>query len=156
MRNYFAGLTIAAVLGGPQASAEEGTMQQTAEPAANEPYEPSLGDIMAQQQRRHIKLWFAGRARNWPLADYEVDRMKGGFEDVSRLLGGDTVEKAVGGAIAALDKAVEAKDRSAFTRAFDELTAGCNGCHQTLDHAYIRIQRPSVFPYSNQAVAPEK
>ena len=43
-----------------------------------------------------------------------------------------------------------------FTRAFDELTAGCNGCHQTLDHAYIRIQRPARFPYSDQAVAPEK
>jgi hypothetical protein len=156
MRNYFAGLIIVAVLGGPQASAEEGAAQQTTELAANEPYEPSLGDMMARQQMRHIKLWFAARARNWPLADYEVDRLKGGFEDVSRLLGGDTVEKAVGGAIAALEKAVEAKDRSAFTRAFDELTAGCNGCHQTLDHVYIRIQRPARYPYSDQAVAPEK
>jgi hypothetical protein len=156
MRNYFAGLILAAVLAGPQANAEESAAQQATEPAANEGYEPSLGDIMARQQMRHIKLWFAGRARNWPLADYEVDRLKGGFEDVSRLLGGDTVEKAVGGAIGALEKAVEAKDRSAFARAFDELTAGCNGCHQTLDHAYIRIQRPVRFPYGDQAVAPEK
>ena len=156
MRNYFAALIIVAALGGPQASAEESAAQQTTEPAANEAYEPSLGDIMARQQMRHIKLWFAGRVRNWPLADYEVDRLKGGFEDVSRLLGGDTVDKAVGGAIGALEKAVEAKDRSAFARAFDELTAGCNGCHQTLDHAYIRIQRPARFPYSDQAVAPEK
>ncbi len=156
MRDCFVGLIIVAVLAGPQASAEEGAAQPPTSSAVSEPYEPSLGDIMAKQQMRHIKLWFAGRARNWALADYEVDRLKGGFDEVSRLLGGDTVEKAVGGAIAALEKAVEAKDRSAFTRAFDELTAGCNGCHQTLDHAYIRIQRPSLFPYSDQAVAPEK
>lgn len=156
MRNYFAGLIIMALLAGPQASAEEGAAQPATPSAANESYEPSLGDFMVLQQMRHIKLWFAGHARNWPLADYEVDRLKGGFEDVSRLLGGDTVDKAVGGAIAALEKAVEAKDLPAFTRAYDQLSAGCNNCHQTLDHAYIRIQRPSVFPYSDQAVAPEK
>ena len=156
MRNGFAGLIIVTLLVGLSANAEEGPTQPAAPSAANEPYEPSLGDFMVSQQMRHIKLWFAGRARNWPLADYEVDRLKGGFDEVSRVLGGDTVEKAVGGAIAALEKAVEAKDRSAFTRAFDELTAGCNGCHQTLDHAYIRIRRPSLFPYSDQTVAPEK
>ena len=156
MRNCFVGLIVVALLAGPQASAEEEATQPATPSAASEPYEPSLGDFMVSQQMRHIKLWFAGHARNWPLADYEVDRLKGGFDEVSRLLGGDTVEKAVGGAIAALEKAVEAKDRSAFTRAFDELTAGCNGCHQTLDHAYIRIRRPSRFPYSDQAVAPEK
>jgi hypothetical protein len=156
MRHGVVGLIVVVLLAGLPASAEEGATQPATPSAANEPYEPSLGDFMALQQMRHIKLWFAGRAHNWPLADYEVDRLKGGFDEVSRLLGGDTVEKAVSGAIAALEKAVEAKDRSAFTRAFDELTAGCNGCHQTLDHAYIRIRRPSLFPYSDQAVAPKK
>ena len=156
MRSWLVGLTIVALLAGPQASAEEGEAQLAMPPAGNEPHEPSLGDFMLLQQMRHVKLWFAGRARNWLLADYEVDRLKGGFDDVSRLLGGDTVEKAVGGAISALEKAVEAKDRSAFKRAFDELTAGCNGCHQTLDHAYIKVRRPTLFPYSDQSVAPEK
>jgi hypothetical protein len=155
MRRYFAGLVVTALLAVPQAKAEEGSTEQAA-PAASEPYQPNLSDIMARQQMRHIKLWFAGRARNWPLVDYEVDRLKGGFEDVERLLGGDTVEKAVGGAIATLEKAIEAKDRHAFTRAFDELTAGCNGCHQTLDHAYIKIQRPSWYPYTDQSFLPEK
>ena len=59
------------------------------------------------------------------------------------MLGGDTVEKVVGARIAALEKAVEAKDRAAFATAFDKLTAGCNSCHQALDHAFIVIQRPT-------------
>ena len=47
-----------------------------------EPYQPGLGEIMALQQMRHIKLWYAGRAGNWPLADYEIGELNEGFEDV--------------------------------------------------------------------------
>ena len=111
---------------------------------------------MALQQMRHIKLWFAGRAGNWPLADYEIDELKEGFDEVNKQLGGDTVEKAVGARISALEKAVEAKDRAAFMSAFDKLTAGCNGCHHMLDRAFIAIQRPSLLPYSNQSFAARK
>jgi hypothetical protein len=124
--------------------------------AENAPASPGLGEMMALQQMRHLKLWFAGRARNWPLADYQVDELKEGFEDVTKLLGGDTVEKAVGEQIAAVEKAIDAKDRRAFTAAFDKLTAGCNGCHKSLNHGYIVIQRPAAMPYSNQSFAPAR
>lgn len=142
-------LTAALLLGLPKAGAQDASTQP-------EPYEPNIGDIMAQQQERHIKLWFAGRGGNWPLVDYEIDKLKGGFDDVNKQIGGDTVEKAVGEAMAALEKASEANDREAFTRAFDRLTAGCNSCHRTLDHAFIAIQRPASLPYSNQSFAPQK
>ena len=133
--------------------AQEESSQQA---AAAEPYEPSIGDVMALQQVRHLKLWFAGRAANWPLADFEIEKLKDGFDDVDKQIGGDTVQKAVGAPIAALEKAIEAKDRDSFARAFDQLTAGCNTCHHTLDHAFIVIQRPSVSPYGNQSFAPQK
>jgi hypothetical protein len=148
MSSKFAALTILILLAIPPAHAEDA--------AAAEPYEPSIGDIMAQQQERHIKLWFAGQGGNWPLADYEIGKLKDGFEDVNRQIGGDTIEKAVGGPVAALEKAIESKDRGSFTRAFDQLTAGCNSCHRTLDHAFIAIQRPNSQPYSNQSFAPQK
>ena len=41
---------------------------------------------------------------------------------MNKLLGGDTVEKAVGAQIKALQKAVDDKDRAAFTAAFDAKT----------------------------------
>jgi len=148
MSSKFAALTILMLLAIPAAHAEDA--------AAGEPYEPNIGDIMAQQQERHIKLWFAGQGGNWPLADYEIGKLKDGFEDVNRQIGGDTVEKAVGGPVAALEKAIESKDRGSFTRAFDQLTAGCNSCHRMLDHAFIAIQRPNSQPYSNQSFAPQK
>jgi hypothetical protein len=122
----------------------------------NEPYAPRIGEIMALQQIRHIKLWFAGRSGNWPLADYEIDALKQGFEDVNKQIGGDTVEQTVGSAVAALEKAVDAKDGSAFTDAFDRLSAGCNSCHHALDHAFIVIQRPAILPFTDQSVAVPK
>jgi hypothetical protein len=148
MNAKFAAVVIAILLTIPPAHAQDAT--------ASEPYEPGIGDIMAQQQERHIKLWFAGQGGNWPLADYEIGKLKDGFDDVNRQIGGDTVEQAVGGPIAALEKAIESKDRGSFARAFDQLTAGCNSCHRTLDHAFIAIQRPSSQPYSNQSFAPPK
>jgi hypothetical protein len=124
--------------------------------SAEEANDANIGDIMASQQERHLKLWFAGRAGNWPLADYEIGKLKDGFDDIDKLIGGDTVGKAVGAPIAAIEKAIESKDKDSFTRAFDQLTAGCNSCHHTLDHAFIVIQRPTVLPYSNQSFAPQK
>ena len=118
-------------------------------------YSPGLGEIMSLQQMRHSKLWFAGSAGNWPLADYEIGELKEGFNDVDKQLGGDTVEKAVGAQLAALEKAIDGKNRAAFATAFDSLTGGCNGCHKSLNHGFIVIQRPTVLPYTNQSFAPQ-
>ena len=115
-----------------------------------------MSEIMAQQQMRHIKLWFAGDAANWPLADYELDQLKDGFDDVAKLLGGDLAQQHVGGALSGLEKAIESKDRAAFVAAFDRLSAGCNACHGTLDHAFIVIQRPVLLPYSDQNFSPRQ
>jgi hypothetical protein len=156
MRLIFAGFIGAMMLGSAAANA-----QDTAKPAmpmqeTNAPMVPGLGEIMTLQQLRHIKLWFAGRAGNWPLADYEIGELNEGFEDVSKLLGGDTVDKAVGAPMQALQKIIDDKNSAAFPAAFDKLTAGCNSCHHILDHGFIAIQRPTSLPYSNQNFAPQK
>jgi hypothetical protein len=139
----FAGLLLAASVTGAQ------------ETSSGEGNEINIGDVMAFQQQRHLKLWFAGRAGNWPLAEYEIDKLKDGFADIDKLIGGGTVDNAVGAPIAALEKAIDGKNKDAFLRAFDQLTAGCNSCHRTLDHAFIVIQRPEVSPFGNQAFAPK-
>ena len=53
---------------------------QSATPAA--PYSPGIAEIMIMTQIRHAKLWLAGDARNWDLADYQIDELKEGLEDV--------------------------------------------------------------------------
>ena len=155
MRLIFAGLIVAVMLGPAAANAQD-TATRVMPQETNAPVPPRLGETMTLQQLRHIKLWFAGHAGNWPLADYEMGELSEGFEDVNKLLGGDTVDKAVGAAMQALQKVIDNKDRAAFPAAFDQLTAGCNSCHRTLERGFIAIQRPTSLPYSNQNFAPQK
>jgi hypothetical protein len=155
MKPMFAALLAALLLAAGLARAQDSGKQEngSAEEAEGLPH---LSEIMVQQQVRHIKLWFAGDAGNWPLADYEIDHLKDGFDDVAKLLGGDIAQQHVGGAISRLEKAIESKDHQAFVSAFDRLSAGCNSCHHTLGHAFIVIQRPVLLPYSDQNFSPQQ
>jgi hypothetical protein len=127
------------------------------------PYTPGLGEIMTLQQMRHIKLWFAGRAGNWALADYELDELKEGYEDIGTYF--PTKDDVPTGAMAAaivqkevadLDKAIKAKNAKDFAAAFDKLTASCNGCHQASKKEFIVVQRPTGNPYANQSFTPPR
>jgi hypothetical protein len=153
MRTVIGIIVASAVIAAGAALAQEAARQ--VEPAG-EPDLPRLGDIMVLQQMRHIKLWFAGSAANWPLADYEIDQLDDGFDAATKLLGGDIVRQHVGEAMSELKKSVDGKDSAAFAIAFDKLSSGCNACHHTLDHGFIVIQRPRLLPYSNQDFAPQK
>jgi hypothetical protein len=137
-------------------SARAQNVPAPAQPAAKSADIPGLGEIMTLQQLRHIKLWFAGHAGNWALADYEIGELNEGFEDVDKLLGGGTVNKMVGAPLKKLQKAVDDKNSTAFAAAYDQLSAGCNACHHALDHAFIAIQRPTSLPYSDQNFTPAK
>ena len=57
---------------------------------------------------------------------------------------------------AELEKAIEAKNNAQFAAAFDALTDGCNSCHTNAGKPFIRIQRPSELPVSNQNFTPAK
>ena len=155
MRVMVAGALAAVLIAASAASAQDAA-KPAEQGAAPEPYQPGLGEMMSLQQMRHIKLWFAGSGGNWPLADYEIDELEEGFEDVGKMLGTDIVAQHVGTPIAALHKAVDAKDRSGFMNAFAKLNAGCNACHRALDHGFIAIQTPAAQPYSDQLFAPQK
>jgi hypothetical protein len=128
-----------------------------------EPFTPGLGEIMTLQQMRHLKLWYAGQAGNWPLADYELDELKEGFEDIVKyhpthddVPTGTMATAVIAGEVTTLNKAIAAKDRKQFAAGFDKLTAACNACHQSAKHAFIVVQRPAGNPYTNQAFAPAR
>jgi len=155
MKPGFAAFATSLCLLALTANAQNGPKSSAPPPAKGADY-PGLGEIMTLQQLRHIKLWFAGRAGNWALADYEIGELNEGFEDADKLVGGGIVEKMVGAPIKELRKAIDEKSGTVFAAAFDGLTAGCNSCHHALDHPFIVIQRPTLLPYSDQSFAPEK
>ena len=129
----------------------------------SEPFKPGLGEIMTLQQMRHLKLWVAVQAGNWALADYELDELKEGFEDISKYYPvkddvptGTMAEAVAAKEVVDLAKAIEAKDKKNFAAAFERLTTSCNACHQASKKDFIRIQRPAGNPYTNQSFAPPR
>src|SRR5882724_11161535 len=53
-----------------------------------EPYVPGLGEFMTSAvQPHHIKIWLAGHAGNWPLAEYEAKELRETFEDIATYQG---------------------------------------------------------------------
>jgi hypothetical protein len=115
-------------------------------------FQPGLGELMmAFVQPRHIKLGLAGAAQNWDYAAYELDELRETFEDIGRLIvkhGKLEIAPAVASTVKppldALDAAIKAKDAAAFAKAYADLTAGCNACHQSAGHAMVVIQVPTV------------
>jgi hypothetical protein len=129
------------------------------------PYVPGLGEIMSAQQMRHLKLWYAGQAGNWPLAAYELDELQEGFGDVVRLhpRHGDAprpltelVPEMTSGPIAALREAIEKRSAPGFAAAYDALTQGCNACHVAARFPFNVVTRPETNPYSNQRFEPAR
>jgi hypothetical protein len=134
--------------------------QQAEAPKA---YAPGVAEIMVMTQIRHAKLWFAGDARNWELADYQIDELKEGLEDLVKYFPtykdipvGQMAEATVMAPIAEVEAAVKSRDRAKFASAFDKLTAACNACHTAANRSFIVIQRPSGTPFPNQAFAPRR
>jgi hypothetical protein len=159
MKHVVMALAFAVLIASPMFAADNAPPNQP----PKEPYSPGLGEIMTLQQMRHSKLWFAGQARNWELAAYELDELKEGFDDAVKLFPtfkdvpvasmiGDIMKTSV----ADLQKAIDDKSGKGFAGAFDKLTASCNACHQAAKHGFIVIARPTTSPFTNQVFAPKK
>src|SRR5437667_10577682 len=134
--------------------------RQSGNASGAEAYVPGLGEMMSLQQMRHTKLWFAGTAENWELAEYEVDELAEGFDDVVKfhpthkdapVAPKDAIPKMVTEPLKDLRAAAGRKDARAFVQAYDGLTAACNNCHQATNFSFNRVQTPTGNPYTNQA-----
>jgi hypothetical protein len=123
-------------------------------------YAPGLGEFMAQISTRHIKLWYAGDAENWPLADYELEEIHEGLDDLAKYHPThDKVKGTIPDMVTAYMKApleqaeaaIKTKNIDAFRAGYDSLTAGCNSCHQANSFGFNVIARPYGNPFTNQS-----
>src|SRR5258708_2004739 len=106
------------------------SQQPASPPAATGPkpiFSPGLGEFMLQTQTRHLKLWLAGNAGNWELADYEVDELKEGLEDAAKYVPtykgmpvGQMIDSMVMPPIGEIEKTIKARDRVKFAGMFDK------------------------------------
>jgi hypothetical protein len=123
---------------------------EAASPAHTAEYLPSISDLMiATIQPRHERLWQAERENNWEFTAYETRNLRGAF---SRLGNAHPIEHDISfpEMIASvteqpfkeLNSAIQAKDHTAFAKAYSDLTDACNSCHQVLNHGVVEIRVP--------------
>ena len=129
--------------------------------SAPQAFQPGMDDLMTMLVTpRHIKLYYAGTAENWELADFELRELRSAFRRIMNTIPvyrDRDVEEAVGAVLAPhLDDtagAIADGDLKHFARAYEELTASCNACHTYLEHPFLVVKVPlarSASAYPNQ------
>jgi hypothetical protein len=116
-------------------------------------YAPGLGEFMSGIQVHHEKLWFAGKAANWELADFELGEIKESLDDIRQYCSNRPEVASLPMIQPPLDSlaaAVKKQDAAAFKRGFLFLTTTCNNCHQATKHGFNVITIPATPPFSNQ------
>jgi Spy/CpxP family protein refolding chaperone len=139
-------------------AATNGASSETAQP-----FTPGLVEFMMTVQSHHAKLWLAGNAGNWELADYQADELKELLEDIAKRVPdykgtpvGKMIEAVTMPPIGDIESAIKNRDGAKFQAAFDRLTAACNACHEAANRSFIVVQRPATSPFPNQSFAPRK
>jgi len=151
-------LTLAFVTGFTLATVASAAISEPAKP-----YEPGLVEFVLTVQSHHAKLWLAGNASNWDLAEYQADELKELIEDIATRVPvykdvpvGKMIEASSLPPLGDVEKAIKARDGKAFASAFDKLTAACNACHEASNRGFIVSQRPAAAAFPNQSFAPKR
>jgi len=114
---------------------------------------PDQSHVMKDVGYHFSNLWFAARAKNWPLAKFYLDetrshlkwavrvtpvrKTKGGDLDLRVIL--DALDRTV---LANTQKAIDARDLDAFTKAYRQTLSGCYSCHAAAEKPYLRLRVP--------------
>jgi hypothetical protein len=122
------------------------------------PYVMGMGDLMNTLiQPRHTKLGLAGKAENWPLANYALSELRQAFAGIVKAVPkfrgmpvGDLVDLALTQPLNAVEAAIKQQDAQKFSAAYEQLNQGCNACHMELDHPYVVIKTPDASAFPNQ------
>jgi hypothetical protein len=130
---------------------------QTAPPGGNDPAalraevehlrSIAQGQSLAMMQVAYNfnMLWFAGRARNWPLAQFYYGDARGRLRLALRI---QPVRKVSGGDLP-LQPLLEGLEKGAWAKlgealAYRATLVACEGCHAAAEKPYLRLKVPKV------------
>ena len=121
-------------------------------PSAGRPA-PRLVKIMTAAQVEHLKLWFAGKSKNWDLAKYELRQLTDSLAEAAIMYPGIPVSNVttMQKPLSSIAEAIMETDERKFSVAMSALTNGCNACHVSMDRGFIAIGLPTnQAPPANQ------
>jgi cytochrome c553 len=118
---------------------------------------PGLGQYMTGLQLHMAKIWFAARASNWNLANYELHEISETIDTVAALNISrndvdisEEIKGVFGSQVFNLQKAIKEHNLSEFTASYNEALTACNDCHGSAGYRFIHITIPSAPPVTNQ------
>lgn len=122
---------------------------------------PGVGEIMNQVQLHFAKLYFAAQAKNWALADFELDELEENLQAAVSLrpeergvrLGG-VFEAFKSTELKQMRESLASKNMEDFNRSYKNSLMVCNSCHTATGRPFIVITLPSGPPVTNQMWKP--
>ena len=131
--------------------------QLPAEVAALKQLIPTNSTIMMDVQWHWTNLWFAGKKRNWPLAQYYFNESRGHIQWLVRknpTIRNNVEQKDVDlvgifdgidtSSLAMVKDAIEKKDGPTFDKNYKLMLESCYACHKAVGRPYIRPQMPTA------------
>ena len=118
---------------------------------------PTNSTIMMDVQFHWTNLWFAGRRRNWPLAQYYFNESRNHIQQLVRK--NPTIRNAQDGtdvelqgifdgidtsSLAMVKSAIEKKDGPEFDKNYRLMLESCYACHKSVGRPYLRPQMPTA------------
>jgi hypothetical protein len=112
------------------------------------PLMPGMAEIMPLVGARIWKCYYAGKAKNRPLAAFQLKEAvnlmeKGAF---LRPKYTDNMAKFIDEEVATVKKAIEAEDWDTFDSAFAAMVDAANAYHDLYDKPYLRWKIPETPP----------
>ncbi len=125
-------------------------------------FKPAMDDLMTMLiQPRHLKLYYAGEAKNWKLAEFQLRELRQALARIGRTIPNyrkigvdDAVASIFTEKAVAVEAAIKGGDPAKFAVAFSDMTNACNACHASMDHEFLVIKVPQANVYPNQEFRP--
>jgi hypothetical protein len=130
---------------------------------------PSNSHIMMDVQWHWTNLWFAARAKNWPLAQYQFNETRGHIQwlikksPTMKSSGPEKEDVNIEGIFEGIDTssladvkaAIAAKDSARFASSYKTMLESCYSCHKSVGRPYLKPQVPTMQVQSILNMDPE-
>ena len=101
------------------------------------------------------KLYFAGEAENWELADiysHEIEEISAEIVSRGEMHDGinisELMESMLLPQIEQLEEAIASGDREIFMDRYNVMIQSCNSCHEASDYGAVKVTVPDTNPYA--------
>jgi len=110
--------------------------------------QPGLGTVMMEFGHRFHIIYYAAKANNWKLAQYELKELVEAQEiaETTRPKYKKQLKEFEDNYLKILQDSIDAENWKKFEKQYSKVTNACNTCHEMNGHPYIKYELPIEEP----------